>query len=95
MSGSAVRLGEVGLLPFPYDFDFLSSFKVYSDIVAVSHLEENMVSIGVLGTGYQEPLENLARLGSYPEKTAYSSTRLFQMVEDFTVITFQFSFQEG
>ena len=71
------------------DFDLLGSLVVYSYIVAVLHLEENVVSVRILRPGDEVAFEYLARIAGYSEEAANTGPCLLQMGENFSVVSFQ------
>ena len=85
-----VRFREVWYFSSTNDFYLLRSFVVYSDIVAVPHLQKNVVMVSVFGPWDEVAFEYFARLASYFEEAADMGAGLLELAEDFSVVSFQF-----
>ena len=80
----------MGFFSLANDFYLLRSLVVYSDVVAVPHLEKDVMMVRVFGPWNEVAFEYFASLASYSEEAADVGAGLFELTEDFSMVSFQF-----
>ena len=63
---------------------------VYSDVVAVPHLEEDVVMVRVFGPWDKVAFECSPSLTGYPEEAANVGAGLLELAEDYSMVSLQF-----
>ena len=84
-----VRFREVWFFSSANDFYLLRSFVVYSDIVAVPHLQKNVVMVRIFGPWDKVAFEYFASFAGYSEEASDVGTGLLELTEDFSMVSFQ------
>ena len=80
----------MGFLAFSDDLYFLCLFEVDADVVAVLHLDDYVISIGILGSWEERAFEGFAGLGCDSDYAPNLCLSVLEPVEDFSVISFEF-----